>query len=245
MTGRRTGIPRLDRPGIVPQRGEIPRRSIFAPGSKRGAERPLVSQFIGEQTLRFYCRAITLAAPVSISGAAWFGIASWAIPDDIGAEAALVGYRVEMSSPPITGDSELFAAGYVSLIPWGETAGHGSGGAVVVGLNLPCRLNVMTNGPANIPFTAQLAGAGTLIGQESNAPKVFHFPTGDLGATSVVQLRTAQVTPLARLLTGGNRLDVAVVISKEWANTVTGTFGMKVYGELSIATTLTQETFID
>lgn len=240
--------PNLDRLGIRSRVGPVPARSSFPAGSLRGAERPLLHQFIGTQTLTFSARSIrwpgtgTFAAPPTGS-LAWYTLASWTIPDDIGQEAALVGYRLELGATnynAATQNDRQFASG----LTWGTQDGYGA--AVVVGVNIPGALNTWSNGPL-VPFVANPTTGGTQnnLSQSNSAPWLtFHYAPGSLGDTSPqIVYRLNQTTPLATLLTGGTRLSVACVFRQAdpttWGASA-GDIPVRIHGELTLASTITR-----
>lgn len=240
--------PNLDRLGLRSRVGKVPARSAFAPGTQRGAERPLLYQFVGSRTLTFSARALYQAGTPSIASgfSAWFGIASWRVPDDIGEQAALVGYRLELGptayNAAVTADPQVGTAN-----AWGTSQGYG--GALVIGTDLPAVVGSFTSGPANVPYVENPAASPTsTYGQANGATwNAFHFAPGNIGdAAPSIVYRTNQSTPLAVLLTGGSRLDVALVFRRSdaiaWA---AGLVAVRVFGELTIASSLTRGEWVE
>lgn len=237
--------PRLSRHGIKQRIGKVPARSIFPAGSLRGAERPLVMQFPGAQILPFHFRSIPLANPTIAAGSsAWYGLASWRVPDDTGQQLALTGYRLELSAtnPTPDVDTDYTVAGNVAA--WGTT--FGTGAAIVVGLNLPVKQGVWGSGPATIPYVEATTVRSAF--EKPNERFVFHFAPGKISDNPQPAVyRTNQTTPLAVLLPNGARLDVALVVRRSQINGVTKTDGIigRCYGELLVASMLTRGDFIE
>ena len=238
--------PQLKRINLGGRAGAIPARSIFAPGSMRGAERPLLHQFIGEQTLAFGTRAIALAAPSITAGySAWFKIASFKIPDDIGAEGAMVGYRIEIGPGNKSALDPDFVAGGLSQTGYGDNDAQGL--AVVLGLNLPGGYLTWSSGPANVPHVELPSDGATRAAQWPLAQwKTFHWAPGQLSDNPVATVyRVGQFAPLGQLLNSGATLDVSVVMRRSFVNGITGTYPMRIFGELSIASALTRGQFTE
>lgn len=234
--------------GIRSRSGTMPARSAFPLGAKRGAERPLLAQFPGSLYLRFGFRNVPMPNPLPAIGtaAAYYGLASWRVPDDLGQQAALVGYRIEIgpndATAPIFG--EFGAAGSA----WGSK--DGSGGALVIGLDLGSKVGQFSEAP-NVPFTTVWsAGNQCWAPQNAGQVQVFHCPPGSFDNDPYPRaVYINQTTPLALLLPSGAQLDVAFVFRKGDMTTAGAGadpgFRGFCYGELIVAQTITQGEFIE
>lgn len=239
-------VPGLQRLGLRSKVGAVPPRSVFPSGSLRGAERPLLMQFPGGLWLAFSMRNVPVQAPsIAAGSSAWYGLASWSIPDDL-PQAALCGYRIEAGPTNPTPAADADYSSTANMAAWGNTSGTGA--ALVIGLNLPVQAGAWSSGPANVPFV-EPPGAGANTTRSTATDRlIFHFAPGKLEDSPLPMIyRSNQSTPVAVLLPAGARLDVALVVRRSSVHGVVKSIGIvgRVYGELLVASTLTRGDFTE
>jgi hypothetical protein len=197
-------------------------------------DRSLLDQLIGAGVVTCGFRNIPLAAPSINSGfSAWYGLGSWR-PDDLGGEAALVGYSAVLNPCNYSGVADGEFSTTANIAAWGTALGGGA--AVVIGVDLPCVLGRWSSGPANVPLVepgSQGVAAAYASGLDERV--TVHFPpnTTDL-ANPVPRLFVAQqFTPLHVPITRGRRLDVALVVRRSQVHGVTRSAG--IVGHVSVS----------
>lgn len=222
---------RLD--GVESVTGSTPLASIQREAVATG-ERPLLDAFIGAGVVTCGFRNIPLAAPSINTGAsAWYGLGSWG-PDDLGGEAALVGYSALLNPPNYTPVADQEFTNTATIAAWGTS--FGSGAAVVIGTDLPCVRGQWSSGPANVPLVEPGAvGSASTYASGVDERITLHFPPSTaLAADPVPRLVLAQqFTPLHIPITRGRRLDVALVLRRSYVHGVTRTAGITGYLSVS------------
>lgn len=201
--------PSLRRDGIRAIVPPAPEASIFPRGSLRGAERPLLHQFIGLQRIPVAVRSIFYdGTTCAANRCLWFGLADWT-PDEIGQETALVGYRTELGPTNNTTTDPAFPGAKL----WGTASGEAA--ALVFGFDLPVTAGVWVDGPP-VPFAAEVNAIAPNIFADRVPWQVHTFAQGALvDASPSIVYRTQQTTPLAELLTGNSRFSVAVAFRRQ------------------------------
>jgi hypothetical protein len=193
-------------------------------------ERTLLDAFIGAGVVTCGFRNISLSSPSINPGfSAWYGLGSWG-PDDLGGEAAFVGYSATLNPPNYSGvaDGEFSNTGNIAA--WGTA--FGGGAAVVIGVDLPAVRGQWSSGPANVPLVeAGAQGAAATYASGVDERVVLHFPPATTDLTNPVPrlVVSAQFTPLHVPITRGKRLDVALVVRRSSVHGVTKTAGITGY----------------
>lgn len=217
----------------------------------RSSSRPLVDQLIGSFDLPFFFQAIptSSAAPnVSAGASAWFGLASWSVPDDTRGQAVWIGTRCQLGPCNPTGA----ASSDFSVVGTQATYGtvDGMGFAVVVGLNLPCVRGAWSEGPGTVPMVEGSSSSASSLwngqGQAQNRA-VFHAPPGSFASSPwPTAERYIATSPAGVVLSESARIDVAVVVRGAQYNTAKASSRLilnRCFGSLVLATTITPTSF--
>ena len=247
MANRRNSFPQnLDRLGLAtPITPERPQSSIFPRGSLRGAQRPLLHQFIGLQRLTVAARSLYHDATTCAAGRClWYGLGELT-PQKVGQELALVGYRTELGPTNNTTTDPTFPGSKT----WGTASGEAA--ALVFGFDLPVRPQTWVDGPP-VPFAVEVSTIAANVWTDRVGWQVHTFAQGALSdASPSIVYRTQQTTPLAELMTGNKAFGVALVFRRQ-SLTALGGMGaaagflpVRVQCEFTLAGTITQQDFAE
>jgi len=216
---------RLERIGIP--LNAPPRVAAMKP-APRTARRPLLSQLPQSNILQCSWGAVTAVGVVGSGDAAWYGLARWKCPDDIGQVAVWSGYRVELGPTNPSGGAGVATPARV----WGNTLATGAGAVIVIGRNLPFGTRAVWQPGPTAPFIDPADGVFTKRSPDQNL--YFPFPPGDFGTDYTTSVRINQTTPYGAILADGT-LDIALVIDRTYLS-ASGFFNGYCHIELLLGT---------
>lgn len=223
------------------QRGRANAASIVPPGATRSNERPLNYQFTALKVLSCSARQIQ-PCDVSVGGGntAWFCFAQWTVGETL-APGFFNGYRFELggTNPAGEGDEDFVGVVNEDFSPWGN--GDGFGGAIAITVNSQfAELGKWREGPGYVPFVNE-GSVAINYNQSSEGENFFlHFAAGKQSdRPRPFVARVSQTTPLAIVLSPGDRLAVSFV-GRKAQTAFSSLYGilLRVYGELYISSLL-------
>lgn len=209
--------------------GTSPIPSAGSSPASRSARTPLIDELPAYLIASGYFTEIDCPAAgfaPAVGQAAWYGLQSVRIDEDLGQEGALLAISADLRPTDSTAGATPPAGG--TAAPWGNV--WGTNAAIVVGMNLPITMNGWSTAPCNIPGVT--VAAPGLVSAQGLSPYLWRtsFPSGKWSDTIPQRnYLTVSTAPLVQRLVQGRRLDIALVLNRAQAISAAGS-GFKFVG---------------
>jgi len=169
---------------------------------------------------------VTPGLAFASGNAAWFGLRRIVSGEQpVCSEFGLEGFHIDMLSCDVDGVGfgarvGAYVAGVAyTALPWGDT--YGTTAAIVIGVNLPMKLNGWTEAPCAVPGIADGDAAMPVADRQVDNPPLYldayNFPVGKVGGDCGWLSQQVEFTRLHRV-PKGSTLDVALVLGRNYVN---------------------------